>query len=102
MELTILERLMILNLDTLPKTGSILTMKIKQKLLNDVGFTEEEIKENNIKSDNGNVTWSVMAPPKEIGIGDEGIKLLIEAMDKSGNLSDNYVPLYDKLCKFAS
>jgi hypothetical protein len=97
MQLSVKDRLLILNLDTLPKVGNILTMRIKQQLINDVGFKEEEIKDLEIKSENNNVTWSPDAPDSEIEIGEQGLKMIVEALDKSENLNENYISLYDKL-----
>jgi len=97
MELNIIERLLILNLDTLPKVGNILTMKCKQKVLNDAGFSEEELKESGLKNDEaGKVSWDKMIS-KEVPIGEAALKLLIDAIEKSENVNDMYVPLYDKL-----
>jgi len=97
MELTILERLMILNLDTLPKVGNIVTMRVKQQLLNDVGFKEDEIKNFGIVQENDQVRWNNDAKAAEIEIGPEAKKLLIDALEKSESLSDAYVALYDRL-----
>jgi hypothetical protein len=96
MELSVLERLLILNLDTLPRVGSIITIKTKQQLLTDCGFSEEEIKDGNIRDEDGQVKWDKDFP-KDVSIGDAAKKLLIDAMEKSENVSDMYVPLYDKL-----
>ena len=96
MELSIFERLLILNIDTFPKVGSIVTMKIKQKLVADVGFTEQEIKDYNIVEKDGNVSWNDV-PSVDIEIGPEAVKLLVSAMESSDNLNDSYVPLYDRL-----
>ncbi len=97
MELSVFDRLLILNLDTLPKAGSIVTMKIKQQLLTDCGFNEAEVKEYNLKQDGTQVTWNPESKAKEIEIGPEAKKMLLEALDKSENLHDGYVLLYDRL-----
>jgi len=97
MELSVLERLLILNLNTLPATGSIVTLKVKQQLLNDVGFSERELKDYNIRQKGENVQWSPDAPLSDIEIGEQGKKLLIDAMEKSESLTENYLFLYDRL-----
>ena len=97
MELNVHERLLILNLDTLPKVGNIVTMRVKQQLLNDVGFKESEIKGFGIVQENDQVRWSDNAKAAEIEIGPEAKKLLIDALEKSESLSDAYVALYDRL-----
>ena len=97
MELSVMDRLLILNLDTLPKVGSIVTMKIKQQLIDNVGFNEQESKECGIRQDGEQVKWNPDAKTKEIEIGTIARKILIEAIDKSENLIDGYVSLYDRL-----
>lgn len=97
MELNITERLLILNLDTLPKVGNIITMRTKQQLMTDIGFTEEEIKEANlITGEEGKVMWDKDFS-KDIPIGESALKLIIDAIDKSQNVHELYIPLYDKL-----
>lgn len=97
MKLSVMDRLLILNLDTLPKVGNILTMRIKQQLINEVGFKESEIKDFEIRQDGEQVKWKSDAEAVDIEIGDEAKKLLIDALDKSENLNENYISLYDRL-----
>ncbi|OQB67333.1 MAG: hypothetical protein BWX92_04019 [Deltaproteobacteria bacterium ADurb.Bin135] len=92
-----MDRLLILNLDTLPKMGTILTMRIKQQLINEVGFKESEIKDFEIRQDGEQIKWKSDAEAVDIEIGDEAKKLLIDALDKSENLNENYISLYDRL-----
>jgi len=92
-----MDRLLILNLDTLPKVGNILTMRIKQQLINEVGFKESEIKDFEIRQDGEQIKWKSDAEAVDIEIGDEAKKLLIDALDKSENLNENYISLYDRL-----
>lgn len=97
MKLSVMDRLLILNLDTLPKVGNILTMRIKQQLINEVGFKESEIKDFEIRQDGEQIKWKSDAEAVDIEIGEEANKLLIDALDKSENLNENYIALYDKL-----
>ena len=97
MKLSVTDRLLILNLDTLPKVGNILTMKIKQQLVTDVGFNEQELKDYEIRQEGEKVVWRPDAQDKEIEIGAEAKKMLVEALDKSENLNESYISLYDKL-----
>ena len=92
-----MERLLILNLNTLPKVGNILTMKIKQQLMADVGFNEQEIKDYELAQDGEQIKWNSTKPGKEIEIGAEAKKLLVDALEKSENLNESYVALYDRL-----
>ena len=97
MNLSVMDRLLILNLDTLPKVGNILTMRIKQQLINEVGFKESEIKDFEIRQEGEQIKWKSDAEAVDIEIGDEAKKLLIDALDKSENLNENYISLYDRL-----
>ena len=97
MNLSVMDRLLILNLDTLPKVGNILTMRIKQQLINEVGFKEDEIKNFEIRQEGDQIKWKSDAESVDIEIGDEAKKLLIDALDKSENLNENYISLYDRL-----
>ena len=77
--------------------GTILTMRIKQQLINEVGFKESEIKDFEIRQDGEQIKWKSDAEAVDIEIGDEAKKLLIDALDKSENLNENYISLYDRL-----
>ena len=92
-----MDRLLILNLDTLPKVGNILTMRIKQQLINEVGFKEDEIKNFEIRQEGDQIKWKSDAEEVDIEVGDEAKKLLVDALDKSENLNENYISLYDRL-----
>lgn len=97
MKLSVMDRLLILNLDTLPKVGNILTMRIKQQLINEVGFKEDEIKNFEIRQEGDQIKWKSDAEAVDIEVGDEAKKLLVDALDKSENLNENYISLYDRL-----
>ncbi|MEN6473758.1 MAG: hypothetical protein ABFD81_07085 [Syntrophaceae bacterium] len=74
MKLNVLERLLILNLDTLPAVGNIATLKIKQKLITDVGFSEDELRDYDIKPDGNRITWDTAKEQAvEIEIGEQGV-----------------------------
>ena len=103
MELTVTERVLLLNV--LPTTGSLVTMRIRQTLLTDLGFSESEIKENNIvehKTDDGaegNTTWENTGYVKEIELGANAHVLVVEtlnAMDKAKTLTEHHLSLCDK------
>ena len=98
MELSVLDRLLILGLDTLPKVGNIVTMKIKKQLIADVGFNESEVKEYAIEQDGAQVKWNPdKAKAKEVEIGPEATKMLIAAFDSSESLHEGHLDLYDRL-----
>lgn len=98
LNLSVSDRILILNLDTLPQVGNIVTMKIKQNILSMVGFSEFEISEYGLVVDGQRVTWDEnVASDISIDVGEQGIKLLLDALESSDKLSAAYVPLYDKI-----
>ena len=103
MELTVTERILLLNI--LPKTGSLVTMRIRQTLLTDLGFSESEIKANNIvehktaDGGEGNTTWENTGYVKKIELGANAHVLIVEtlnAMDKAKTLTEHHITLCDK------
>ena len=97
MDLSIRERLLLLGLDTLPQVGNILTLKIKKDIIGQLGFTEQEVKDYGIVLDGDKASWDfTRMDTKDIEIGEQGLSLIIEAMEKSTTLNDDYVPLYDR------
>jgi hypothetical protein len=99
MQMSVMDRLIILNLDTLPMVGSILTLKIKQDIVREIGFSEEEIKEWNIREDPPKVmSWDVeKSGLKDIPLGEEALKLLINAMEQSESLPEPALEIYDRM-----
>jgi len=61
MLLSILDRLLILR--TLPEKGNIATLRILTDLKHKLSFTEEEIKEYNIRVENDKMLWDVQEEP---------------------------------------
>lgn len=98
MKLSVLERLLILNIDTLPQAGNIITMKIKKDIIDAVSFSEDEIKSHNLRQEtDGRILWDGEIDDKEIEIGEQGLNLIIGALEKSERLTDKFVPFYDRL-----
>jgi len=101
MELTILERIILLSI--LPAQANYVTYKIVQNLKSELSFTEQEIKEWKIKEDNGRVTWeSAKATVKTVAIGDKMEEIIREALkklDEAGKVNSENVGLYEKFMK---
>ena len=98
MELNIIQRILIFSV--LPQEGNLLTMKSLKGLKDKIVFTEEEVKEYEIRMDEGNYRWN---PKKdsyktfEITEGEEqlittGLKIL----DSEGKLTEQHLSLCDK------
>ena len=97
MELTILERLMLLNI--LPPAGDLTTIRIVRKLREALSLTEEEHVEHHIEATpDGNVKWDNDVPkPFELGAKARDIAVkALEGLDKEGKLTEQHLSLCDK------
>ena len=99
LSLNVFERLSVLQ--TLPPSGNFITMKIVRDLQDKLSFTEEEIKELEIKERNDAVSWNPKGnEPKEIEIGEKAMDIVVDSfkkMDEEGKLTLRTLPLYEKL-----
>jgi len=103
MKLTIIERIALLGL--LPAENNFVTLKIIRKLKEDLSFSEDEIKQFEIKAENDRMFWNVkvennlMPDGKEIAIGEKASDIIVEALkklDESKKLAERHVSLYEK------
>jgi hypothetical protein len=101
MKLTVLERFQALNV--LPDVGNIVQMRMRQKLIEKVGLSVEELEEYDVKPGvaEGTVQWKQEVPQeKEIDLKGPEIAALAENLKKvsnEGKLNPMQVTLYDKL-----
>lgn len=96
MELGIMERIQLLNI--LPAEGNVVTLRIVQKLRTELGFTETEIKEHEIKTENDQVKWKTADYKVDISIGEKAMDIIKEAfrkLDREGKMQASILPLYD-------
>lgn len=100
MKLSVYERLVLLN--TLPNEGNFITLKIVRELREGLSFNEKEIKELNltVNPEKGTATWDKEKEPnKEIDIGREAKKIIVEALeklDKDEKMTQEHFSLYEK------
>jgi hypothetical protein len=97
MELTIFERLMILNV--LPAEGNIVTLRLIGDLKRNLSFTEEEIKTCNIKWNGNLVTWDDRTYKKEINIGEKAFDVVAQGfkdLNTQKKLTEQQIPLYER------
>ena len=100
LKLSVYERLVLLNI--LPKEGNFITLKIVRQLREGLSFNEKEIKETKLAIDpeKGTATWEQEKDPnKEIEIGREAKKVIVEALeklDKDAKLTQEHFSLYEK------
>jgi len=97
-EMSIPERLHLMGI--LPKEGNFLTLRVTRELVSKVGFSADEIKEYEIKEDNGFVQWN---PSKNTDNGIEFldseidiIKTALIKLDKEQKLDMNTFAIYEK------
>jgi hypothetical protein len=98
MELSIIERLVLLNI--LPKEGNFLTLKLIRQLRESLSFDEAEIKAVNLRQVDEKVAWDMdKAVPKKIEIGEKMSDLVVgtlKDLDKEGKLKDEHFSLFEK------
>ena len=98
MELTVVERLVLLNI--LPKEGNFSTLKLVRKMREDLSFDELENKRLNFIQEGEMVRWNESAVQiKEIGIGEKMTDLIVETLkelDKKEQLKEDHFTLYEK------
>lgn len=97
MELTVLDRILLLNV--MPAEGDILTLKIVRKLREGLSFTEDEHKALNIVNENGQIKWTPTTETKEIEIGPKAMILIakvLKKLSKEEKLPAQYVDVYEK------
>ena len=97
MNLTVLERLLLLNI--LPAEGDLITLRIVRDLRSDLSFTEEEHAELQFKTEQERTTWNNTVPEKEIPLGKKARQLIEDALNariEQKNLHQDYLTLCDK------
>ena len=100
MELNIRERVMLLGI--LPQEGKVVTLKIIKQLRDELGFSEEEIKDNEIVETGGIVKWKDTGYLKEVPIGEKATDIISDAfkeLDKNGKMQLQFLDVYDKFVK---
>lgn len=96
MKLNVAERLLILGLDTLPAQGNLVTMRMLAKLMEKVGFKEEEIEKYEIKQEGTTVTWKGNPDPVEVNLSDAQKEMVKKALEQSDTLTLRHTLLADR------
>lgn len=100
MELTIAERILILNL--LPQEGNVVTLRVVRDLQSELGFSDKEMKKLKIVSNpDGTITW----PKEKAGVKKNIIftearwnivKGEMEKLERAGRMRLNLISLYER------
>lgn len=97
--LTILERIMLGN--SLPREGSIITLKLIRGLKEKLSFSEEEMKVSKMTEMETGTRWdSDHDPMKQFDLGERTMGLIVDALkllDQQKRLTEQHVSLYEKL-----
>lgn len=101
MKLNFLERIMLSQL--LPHKENFVTLKIVHNLKMNLSFTEQEVEECEVKSENGMTFWNDKGmEDKEIEIGVKAFDICVTAIkeaDKAKQLTEQHLTLYEKFIK---
>lgn len=97
--LSLIERVILLSI--LPAEGNITTIRVIQKLKENVGFDEEELIKYNIKFNENRITWNseYTNVSKDVEFGQIGIDMIVKALktlDESGKVTEQHLSLFDK------
>lgn len=97
MKFSVADRIFLLNLDTLPATGTFLKMRVLRDFMNELQFKPEEIEKWEIKEAEGRIVWN---PEKarniDVSISETLLGMIIEARDKSEHIVAAAIPTFEK------
>lgn len=98
MELTVMERVMLLN--TLPNQGNIVTLKLLAELRDALAFDEEDIAAATIVQDDetGRISWEANIS-KEFDLGRKTTEIIVKELtrlDAESALTPNHMSLCEK------
>ena len=98
MKLNVMERLTLLSI--LPKEGNFVTLKVLRSLTSNLGLSESELKEFDVKQNDQQVTWNEKGnEEREIEIGEKATDIIVEALkklDDEKKLTEQHFSVYEK------
>ena len=97
MQLTILERVLLLNV--LPVEGNIITLRIIQDLRRNLAPTEEEIKKVNLRQEGTQIRWDDEKYTADVPVGEKATDTVVAAlvkMNSDNKLTEQFIPLYER------
>ena len=97
-DLSVLDRVLLLH--HIPRMiGDATTLRVLRDFEHDLGFTEEEHKLLNFRTDENGTHWDPGVEAKTLDIGPkclECVKALLHRLDKTQQLTMDLLPTYDK------
>lgn len=98
MELTVFERILILNI--LPEKADVTSLRIVRDLQSSLGFNEAEVETLGMRQEEGGVFWNQAAETvRDFPIGPKGQSIIateLEKLSKGKQLSMQMLDLYDR------
>jgi len=97
MDLTVLERLILLNV--LPSEGDITTVRIMRELREALSFDEEEYERLQFQEQDGRMAWVDDGSTKDVTFGAKAHSLIVEqltSLSDKGKLTEQHLPVCDK------
>lgn len=100
MELTVVERLVLMNL--LPQEGSYVNLKLVRVAREELSFSDEEVKLLGFVQDGEQVKWNMEANIlKDVELGEVVTILVVDSLKKldgEGKLKNDHFTLFEKFC----
>jgi uncharacterized protein YdgA (DUF945 family) len=98
MKLNVADRIRLLGI--LPKKGNLLTLKIVSTLRDDLSFSEKEHKDFEITIKEARITWSNKAKEKDIEVGEQANKIIVDKLNQMNEKEEMTLPDIDLWEKF--
>jgi len=101
MKLSVPERLSLLNILSTVK-GTLITLRVVQDLATLMGFSDDEVREYELRQEGNSYIWKSGAASKDIEIGETGRKILAAEFEKLGTSEEMTLQLLPLAEKFIS
>ena len=100
MELSVVERLILMNL--LPNEGTYVNLKLVRVAREELSFSDEEVRALGFVQDGDQVKWNMEANIlKDVRLGEVVTLMVIDSLkklDEEGKLKNDHFSLFEKFC----
>jgi hypothetical protein len=96
--LSVLDRMVLMG--TLPAEDNMITLRMIRKVKEQVGFTEDELKVLEFKTDGDRTTWQNKVEPREFEFGEKAVEMIVGCLKKlseKNKMTNQHLDLYDKI-----